>query len=120
MRVPAPTPAPERGPVLPPLTADDFEMRWDADHTFPFTEDEDATIMAYGRHDPTEFVRQVFVYDQLTGETDSSDGPMDAGEVQHKWAVHLDRGGEEDGWWITWGDVTESTEQAFPVTVVIR
>lgn len=120
MYIPAPTPPWEHGPVLPPLTAKDFEMRWDAEHVFPFVEDEDATIMAYGHHDPATFVQQVFEYDRLVIGGEFADEPMDTGDVRHFWAVRVDEGNPEDGWWMTWGGITQDTEHAFPVTVIVR
>ena len=106
--------------TLPAMTAEDFEMRWDEDHTFPFTENEDATIMAHGHHDREAFARQVCEYDKLVAGSDFYDEPMDGSDVQHLWAVRLDRGHEEDGWMIQWGGVTENTPNAFPVTVILR
>lgn len=113
--------------TLPALTPSDFEMRWDADHTFPFTENEDATIMAHGHHDPAEFVKQIKVYDTLVNGPEPYDDVMDEGEVKHYWAVRtnvnfedVDDGEDIDGWWIKWGGITQDTPNAFPVTVVTR
>ncbi len=103
--------------TLPPLTAADFDMQWDAEHTFPFIESEDATIMAFGHHDKAAFVRAVREYDDLC--TDDAETHAES-DVDHFWAVQIDRGNPEDGWWMSWSGVTAETPNAFPITVILR
>lgn len=38
----------------------------------------------------------------------------------HKWAVTKTPADSPDGWWIHWGEVTQETPGAFPVTMVAR
>lgn len=103
--------------TMPPLTPADFEMLWDADHTFPFMESEDATIMAHGHHDKAEFVKIVRTYDDLNdpkwAETHAES------DVEYHWAIRTDDN-DEDGWWLSWNDVTAETPNAFPITVIRR
>ena len=105
-------------PPLTPLTSADFDMRYDADHTFPFLESEDAVIMAYGHPDKAEFVQLVKQYDDLCNGS-----PVEAhatGDVQHVWAtVERDVDAPED-WRTNWGGVTAETPGAFPMTVIFR
>lgn len=103
--------------TMPALTPADFEFRWDDEHTFPFVESEDATIMAYGHHDKAQFVKIVREYDGLCdpewAETHAES------DVQHLWAVRTDDNGEHV-WWIKWSGITAETPNAFPVTVIRR
>jgi hypothetical protein len=98
------------------LTATDFEMKWDAEHTFPFFETENATIMAYGHHDPEKFVALVREYDDLCdpryAETHS------VADVQHIWATV--EGSRDEEWVAHWGGVTAETPDAIPLTVIRR
>lgn len=108
------------------LTADDFRMRYDADHVFEFVESEDATIMAWGHRDPDELLDEVFVYDGLCDPGYAERGtPAD---IRHLWAVRIEDADDvdgADGWWIAWTDhagrpITQSTAGAFAVTVWAR
>lgn len=106
--------------TLPALTPDDFEMRWDAEHIFPFVESEDATIMAHGHLDKADFVCIVRQYDDLCdpgfAETHSES------DVSHLWAVRIEREGSDDadGWWLSWTGITADTPDAFPLTMIQR
>lgn len=105
--------------TLPPLTASDFDMRWDADRVFPFVESEDALIMAHGHQDRAEFTKTVHDYDVLCVGAEAE--KHSESDVQHLWAVHIDRGdGDQDGWWMSWRGVTSETPNAFPITIIQR
>lgn len=106
------------------LTADDFTMKYDATHDFPFIETEDAVIMAWGHDDDEALLDQVFEYDKLCDPKYAERG--DAAALAHRWAVRLDpeRDDDPEMWWIKWagddGAFTESTPGAFAVTIWSR
>jgi hypothetical protein len=102
------------------VSASDFEMVWDEDHTFPFFEDENAdAIYGYGHIDDALFAQQVNEYDTIC-----NGGPVDfettASDVVHKFAVAFRVGERDDDWRFTWAGVTEATPGAFPLTMVSR
>lgn len=100
------------------LTAADFEMKYDGEHTFPFFENEDATIFAYGHGDPVELVAKVKEYDDLA---DNDSEAHDPGDVKHIWvtaSLHGDLGDEQ--WYLKSAGVTAETEGAIPVSVIER
>lgn len=102
------------------LTAADFEMKWDAEHTFPFFESEDAVIIGYGHPDKAEFAQLVRQYDLLcSGNVNDEVHHVD--EVQHVWGI-IDNSREHiDGEWrVTWRDVTAETTGAVPMVVIFR
>jgi hypothetical protein len=101
------------------LSAKDFEMFWDADHTFPFIETEDAAIVAYGHPDAEVLAAQITEFDRLCGETHSDGWETDPEAIARCYAVLVD-GGSGDDWSIRWGGVDASAAGAFPVSVVIR
>lgn len=111
---------------LPPLTASDFEMQYDPDHRYPFFEDEDAAIFAFGHPDPAELAEAINAYFVHCGASDPEGDPAcTPDDVDHRWAVTTQRGDETgfryrditaDG---RHRDITEDTPGAFPITVVI-
>lgn len=113
--------APTRETTTQPvkLTADDFEMQWDADRKFPFVETEDATILAYGHPDTAELAAQITEYDRICAGPFTTDGWETApGDIRQAYAV-VTEGGPGDEWRIRWNaDATD--EAAFPVSVVTR
>lgn len=101
------------------LTASDFEMRWDAEHTFPFTESEDAVIIAYGHPDPIALAAQITEYDRLCAGPYTTDGwETDPGDIRQTHAV-LAEGKPGEEWHIRWGKDAD-TAGAFPVSLVVR
>lgn len=103
------------------VTADDFEVQWDAEHTFPFFEDENGDgVYGYGHHDKEGFARQLNEFDELCTGGPSED-EYTADQVAHDWAVAYIKPGDPDDYWMTtWHDVTEETPGAFPMTRVMR
>lgn len=104
------------------VTAKDFDVRWDAEHTFPFFEDENADgVYGYGHTDKAEFARLVSEYDAVC---DAGHDPADnyiADDVMHTYAVAYQPEGWPDGeWMFTRKGVTADTAQAFPMTWVSR
>jgi len=101
-------------------TAADFEMKYDAEHTFPFFEDENANwIVGHGHQDRAEFAKLVNDFDTLaTGEA----WPYTEGDVQ--WIYGFVSGSDDDFFvHLRHEDFSaiESTEAgAFPVTVISR
>lgn len=101
------------------LTAADFEMKWDAEHTFSFTESEDAQIMAFGHPDRQALAAEITEYDKLScGSVWDAEWATDPDDIRQTYAVLVD-GGPGDEWRIKWGQ-NESTPGAFPVSVVLR
>lgn len=102
------------------LTAADFTMIWDAEHTFSFTESEDATIMAYGHPDKDALAAEIAEYDRLCAGPGYSADDIEPypDEIRQTYAV-LVEGGPGDEWLIRW-EQDESTPGAFPVSVVHR
>lgn len=109
-------------PATPPvqLTADDFTMMFDADHTFSFTESEDGDIMAYGHPDKTALAAEITEYDLLcAGERYRNEiEPVEPDSIRRTYAVVVE-GGPGDEWQIRW-EQDASTPGAFPVSVVVR
>lgn len=106
--------------VLPPLTPDDFSIRWDENTTYSFVESEDGLIMAYGHQGKEDFAKLVYQYDF---KNDPKYAEMhEVSDIQHLWAVRTapPSGAEEDGWWMSWKNVTKDTAQAFPITLIVR
>jgi hypothetical protein len=98
-------------------TATDFETSWDADNTFPFFEDEDATgVFGFGHIDKDMFATEVNRYDHLaTG----ADEPYLAEHVVHCWAVTTDPRGP-DGLRFSWSGVDSRTLGSWPLTRINR
>jgi len=101
------------------LTAADFELKYDDEHTFPFIETEDCIIVGFGHHDRDGFAKLVTEYDKLAG----FDEPTDAAHVQWLWAArdeeYFERYGEDRLIWAP-SKVNASTPGAFKITVVSR
>lgn len=103
------------------LTAADFEMKYDADHTFPFFESENGTIMGYGHPGKAEFAALVKQYDDLCNGSEAYPEPHSPDEVQHVWGVVDNAHEAETGEWrVSWAGVTAETPGAFPMTVIFR
>ena len=102
------------------LTADDFRMVWDAEHTFSFTESEDGTIMAFGHPDRDALAKEITEYDALcAGEQYRDDVEATSpDEIRQTYAVVVE-GGPGDEWAIKWGQDGDAPD-AFPVSVVHR
>jgi len=101
------------------VTSDMFDMPFDAEHTFPFFEDENANgVYGYGHTDKAEFAAKVTEYDTYcNGEP--VDGYTEA-DVSHTWAIaYCPAGGDEDEWRLTRADGPDA-EGAFPMTTVSR
>lgn len=95
----------------------DFETRLDAEHTYPFVEDEDAYgVYGYGHHDKQEFARLVNEYDIACGWSEEV-SPYTAADVQHLHAAPSRTLPDER---FTWRDVTPQTPGAFPLTLILR
>lgn len=102
------------------LTAADFTMAWDAEHTFSFTESEDATIVAYGHPDKDALAAEIAEYDRLcAGPAYSADDiEPNPDDIRQTYAV-LVEGAPGDEWVIKW-EQDEHAPGAFPVSVVHR
>jgi hypothetical protein len=102
------------------LTAADFELRYDDEHTFPFFSDEEGTY-GFGHIDPTEFAKLVNDYDVLCCAGDP-EWRYDESDVKHLYAraFSQDDAESEYGWLFTWDNVTAETEGAFPLTLINR
>jgi hypothetical protein len=102
------------------LTAADFEMKWDAERTFSFTESEDATIMAFGHPDKDALAAEIAEYDRLcAGPAYSADAwETSPDDIRQTYAV-LVEGGPGDEWVIKW-EQDAKAPGAFPVSVVRR
>lgn len=113
----------EPAPVSVPLTAEDFTMQYDAEHKFPFIENEDATIMAWGHGDPEALLDAIFEYDTLCDPKYAERG--EEGSLARRWAVRVEPDDPEDEqFWFQWAgqdaSFTEATPGAFPVTIWSR
>lgn len=107
------------------ITAKDFELYYDEDHTYPFFETENAAIFGYGHPDKTWVAEQVRAYYQYVAGEDID---ISADEVRYRWAVEVDPPsvpGDEPSFSL--GDYdqagkpiphTEETPGAFPVWTV--
>lgn len=80
---------------MPPLTADDFEVKYDADHTYPFYEDEEGDVYGYGHPDKVGAAAWVKAYyDYIDPAGDKDDHHVDPADVRHLWAVRLPDDGD--------------------------
>lgn len=87
-----------------------FSMQYDADHLFPFIEDENCNITGYGHQDKAEFAAAVNRYDEVCCGRPLPEGEQyEAGDMGHAW-VRLDPDGEHLHL------CSEDTEGAIPVT----
>lgn len=103
-------------------TATDFDVQFDAEHRYPFYEDEYGSgIYGFGHMDKAEFARQVNEYDQLcTGEVFDDLG-YNAEDVIHCWAVITSDRGDADGQYrFSWNGVDSRTLGSWPLTRVDR
>ena len=68
------------------LVAHVLVMEWDAETTFPFTEDENANITGFGHQDPHHFAAAVNRYDEIAnGEPYPEDEQWTADHIYHRW-----------------------------------
>jgi hypothetical protein len=111
---------PVPGEKTRPLTADDFEMRHDADHTYPFFEDENGNgIWGFGHQDKAEFARLANEYDELATGMPTPEDAYTADDVSHTFYVaYLPDGARDDEWLLR--QVAEGTPDSYPGTVISR
>lgn len=119
------------------LTAADFTVEWDATHTFPFFEDENANgLWGYGHQDEAEFAEAANAYDHLLDpDGRGSEDDYTADDVSHSWGIAYSHGNGEDDWIVSrrvaatdrdlthardLTDVDENTPGAFPLTYISR
>ena len=103
--------------LMEPLTEADFSMQYDAEHTFPFIEDENATIMAWGHPDPVTLAGRITEYDRRASGDPEAEATQPE-NISRVYAVMVEDGEE---WRIRWGSsVSADTEGAFPVSIVSR
>jgi hypothetical protein len=107
--------------VLHDVKPSAFEVQYDAEHLFPFFEDENAAgVYGYGHTDRAVFAAAVNDYDDLCngGELTVHYEPAD---VTHHWGVaYIPNPAHPDVWRFTWRGITEATPHAFPFTKVDR
>lgn len=103
--------------IHPPLTAEDFEMQYDADHRYMFTQDEDGGMLyTYGHDRDEEFTRQAREFAIEINDLDAEEADrLTVDVVNHLWAITTDPKPE---WRFTWRNVDENTPGAFPVSVI--
>ena len=100
------------------LTAKDFEVQYDATHTFPFFEDEDAYgVYGYGHVDPDTFAADVNAYDEYTNGEPYDDEGYAASDVRHEYAQGFRC---DDGDMSIDGFRSQPFEGATPVTWIQR
>ena len=60
-------------------------------------------------------------YDLYCGAKDPDDPESTtASDVAHGYAIHLNPDAERDEWQISYGDISDTTPGAFPITLVRR
>lgn len=106
--------------VLEPLKPSDFDVHWEEGKVYPFVESENAQIMAYGHWDKEDFANLVLEYDESCNPGGAEKHAPE--DIEHRWAVHIvsPHGGDEDGWYVSWGGIEESTPKSFPMTIICR
>jgi hypothetical protein len=105
------------------VTAEDFEVRWDADRTFPFFEDDYGSgVYGYGHQDRAAFAAAVNAFDVYAGSVSLDEANYEAGDVHHVWAIAYDPfpDAHDDDWRFRTGGITADTPRAFPMTWVSR
>lgn len=104
------------------VTAKDFEVKYDAERTFPFYEDENATgVYGYGHTDKDEFAASVTEFDRYAnGEFWHPDEVYTADDVHHGWAVAYDSTAFGGEWAWDRSGVSFDTPGAFPMTWIYR
>jgi hypothetical protein len=102
-------------------TTADFDVQFDADHKFPFYEDENGCgIYGFGHMDKAEFAAQVNQYDTLcTGEAFDERGYVPE-DVIHCWAVITAPKDEDGSYQFSWRGIDSRTLGAWPLTRVDR
>ena len=109
--------------VHPPLTAEDFDTEYDAEHHYMFIQHEDGDMLyTYGHHRDEEFARQVNEFDIELCGLDAEDAQRTAADVHRRGAV-LIAPKPEWRFWIdtdTGDEVKESTPGAFPISLIYR
>lgn len=90
-----------------------FITEYDAEHTFPFVEDENCNITGHGHQDKAEFATAINQYDEVcNGEPYPEDEHWTADDIGHAW-VTLDPDNDE-----RLRPCPEGTEGAIPVTTL--
>lgn len=109
--------------VHPPLTAEDFDTQYDAEHRYMFIEHEYGDMLyTYGHDRDEEFAQQANEFDIELRGLDAEDTQLTADDVHHRWAV-LIAPKPEWRFWIdtdTGEDIQESTPGAFPISLIYR
>jgi hypothetical protein len=101
--------------------AKDFETKLDADHTFPFYEDEWGDgFCGYGHQDKAEFARLVNEYDEVCGGDVDPEDAYTESDVSHRYAIPYPTDNELFTWRNGDADVTADTPGAFPITMISR
>ncbi|SKO29342.1 hypothetical protein [Mycobacteroides abscessus] len=105
--------------VHPPLTAEDFETQYDAEHRYMFIQDEGGDMLyTYGHDRDDEFARQAREFALEIEDLDKEDADrLTADVVLHLWAVTTHPKPE---WRFTWENVYVTTDGSFPVSVIFR
>lgn len=101
------------------LTAEDFEVNWSEDLTYPFFEDEDATgVYGFGHSPKGQFAEDVYKYDlECNGEPYFDETSYLAEQVNWGYA----RGSRNEYGEASISDLTtEAFEGATPITWVSR
>jgi hypothetical protein len=108
------------GSKIVTVTPEMFVVPFDAEHTYPFFEDENADgVYGYGHTDKAEFAAAVNAYDDYASGEPAEDFYTETA-VSHTWAVAYSPGdGPADEWRFTRA-VTADTEGAFPMTTISR
>lgn len=94
------------------MSDQDLTMQYDAEHEFPFVEDENGNITGDGHQDKAAFAELVNQYDELANrESTSEEFRYTADDIAHVWAT-LNADGE------TLHQCSEDTPGAIPVTAL--
>ncbi|QZH69539.1 hypothetical protein [Mycolicibacterium farcinogenes] len=108
----------------PPLTAEDFNTEYYAEHRYIFIDDEGANMLyTYGHDRDEEFARQANEFDIEILGLDADEAQRTADDVHHRWAIVIEPKPE---WRFTWVDaetgrgIEESTPGAFPISLIYR
>lgn len=110
--------------VHPPLTAEDFDTQYDAEHRYMFIEHEYGDMLyTYGHHRDEEFARQATEFGVQIRGLDADEAQLTADDVHHLWAIVI---APKPDWRFTWidietgCDIDEGTPGAFPISLIDR
>ena len=108
----------------PPLTAEDFNTQYYAEHRYIFIDDEDANMLyTYGHDRDEEFARQANEFDIEILGLDVVEAQHTAADIHHFWAITIE---PKPQWRFTsrntetHKNIEENTPGAFPVSVIFR